>query len=108
MELHETREIYDSLLKSHNQPLVKSMVNSAIRYSQLRVAWLLSSQEERNELEEERSSAHNAFISACDILSRNMYNSKEDNSWRNRIGKNRKDIGDFACLLNAVLGINAR
>lgn len=59
------------------------------------------------ELEEERTIAHNAFISSCDILSRNMIQSGEDNRWRSQIGSDRKDIGDFACLLHALMEIQA-
>jgi hypothetical protein len=59
-------------------------------------------------MEEERTAAHNAFISACDILSRNMNQSGENSHWRTQIGSDRKAIGDFACYLHTVLGIKAR
>ena len=108
MEIKEVQKIYLHLLDSTHQSLVKSMIKSAVRYSRLRVDWLLSDQEGRMELEEERTIAHNAFISSFDILSRNMSQSGEDNHWRFQIGSDRKDIGDFACLLHAVLGIQAR
>ena len=107
MELQAVQKIYQHLLGSSHQSLVKSMIKSAVRYSRLRVDWLLSDQEGRIELEEERTIAHNAFISACDILSRNMNQSGEDNHWRSQIGSDRKAIGDFACLLHAVMGILA-
>lgn len=108
MDLNGTKSIYDQLLSSRHQSFVNSLVKSAVRYARLRVDWLLSDQEGRNELEAERTASHNAFISACDILSRNMLKSGEDNTWRTQIGSNRKDIGDFACLIHAVLGINGR
>jgi len=59
-------------------------------------------------MDEERTIAHNAFISACDVLSRNMKAAGEDIQWRFQIGNDRKSIGDFACLLHAVIGIKAR
>jgi len=108
MELSEAKDIYSKLLSSRHQSFVNSLVKSAVRYARLRVDWLLSDQEGRNELEAERTASHNAFISTCDILSRNMLKSGEDNTWRTQIGSNRKDIGDFACLIHAVLGINGR
>jgi hypothetical protein len=37
-----------------------------------------------------------------------MIQSSQDNSWRQTLGDNRKDIGDFACFLVAHLGILAR
>ena len=95
MELKEVLEIYIQLSYSKNQPLVQSMVKNAVRYARLRVDWLLSDQEGRLEMEGERTAAHNAFISTCDILSRNMNQSGEDNHWRTQIGTDRKTIGDF-------------
>lgn len=96
------------LSASTHQTLYQSFLNKAVRYSRLRVDWYLASHEERIEMDEERTRAHNAFISACDILSRNMAEAGEDNSWRAEIGSDRKDIGDFACMIHAVLGIRAR
>jgi hypothetical protein len=55
-----------------------------------------------------RTTAHNAFIDECNILSRAMAAAGESNGWRAEIGTDRKEIGDFACLLHAVIGIRAR
>jgi len=52
--------------------------------------------------------SHDAFIDSCNILSRNMAKAGEDNSWREVLGDNRKEIGDFACYLSCILGIKAR
>jgi hypothetical protein len=108
MELKEAENIFEILRTSYFQSFVEALLKSAIRYSRLRVDWYLTNQEQRREMEEERTIAHNAFISACDILSRNMKQRGEDYKWRFQIGNNRKSIGDFACLLHAVMGIKAR
>jgi len=108
MEIKEAQEIFETFRNARHQKLVNALLISAVRYSRLRVDWYLSTLEQRNELEEERTRAHNDFISNCDILSRNMKETGEDNLWRTRIGADSKSIGDFACLLNAVMGINAR
>ena len=108
MELIDVNEIYKTFKNSKHQTLVDSLIKYAVRYSRIRVDWYLSNLEERNELEEERIITHNELISACDILSRNMLESGESNEWKVKIGNDRKVIGDFACLLYAILGINAR
>ena len=59
-------------------------------------------------MHEERRSAHNVFIDACNIMSRNMIKNGEDASWRKELGDDRKVIGDFACYISFVLGIKAR
>jgi hypothetical protein len=60
------------------------------------------------ELDQERTIAHNAFISSCDILAGNMVELNEDASWPKRIGNNRKEIGDFACWIHLIFGLKAR
>lgn len=96
------------LMKSQHRQLVNSLLKLAVRYARLRVDWLMSDAEDRKEMDPERTAAHNAFISSCDILSRNMLNSGENASWRNQIGSDRKAIGDFACMLHAVMDLMAR
>jgi hypothetical protein len=108
MELEQADQIFNIINNSRYQHLVNSLLKSAVRYSRLRVDWYFSDLELRNEMDEERTIAHNAFISACDILSRNMKAVGEDNQWRIQIGNERKSIGDFACLLHAVIGLKAR
>lgn len=108
ISLNETVMLYNQLQESTHKDLVNSMIKKAIRYARLRVDWYQSDLESRIQLEDERTRAHEAFIAACNILSRNMKNKGENNEWRFRVGSDRKEIGDFACLLHAVLGINAR
>ena len=108
MELFEAQSIYEQFQKSKYQSLVKPLIKNAINYTRLRVEWLLLDTEGRIEIDEERTRAHNSFISAYDALARNMKEGNEDASWRTKIGTNRKDIGDFAVLLVAVMGIKAR
>lgn len=108
MELQEVKLIYEAFQASNYQSLVNSLLKYAVRYSRLRVEWLLSDLGERKDMDEERTFAHNAFISTCDALARNMKESGEDCDWRVKVGTDRKDIGDFAVLLVAVMGLKAR
>ena len=81
---------------------------AAARYAALRAEWALGSAEPRAELENARSSAHNAFIDACNILSRNMTARGESAEWRRELGDDRKKTGDFACWLTLSLALSAR
>lgn len=108
MELIQATAIVNAILQSKHTTLAKSVITKSIRYTQLRCEWYLADNEQRREMDQERTLAHNALISAFDILSRNMQQSDEDTSWRKWIGTDRKEIGDFACLLVAVIGIKAR
>lgn len=109
MDLKEATAIHNHIKASKLTSLSDAMIKSAIRYASIRTDWYLSSVEQRIELDIERSAAHNVLISNCDILARNMLKAGEDNSWRHKIGgTDRKQIGDFACVLHAVIGIKAR
>ena len=108
MNLTEAHQILETISATKHNPLLSSLLRRAVRYSRLRVDWYFLSQEDQIELDKERTLAHNAFIDACNILSRNMQAAGEDTLWRKQIGEDRKEIGDFACLLHAVIGIKAR
>jgi len=79
-----------------------------VRYARIRVDWELSDQKNRKEMDEERTRAHNAFIDSCNILSRNLHQKSEDNTWREELGTDRREIGDFACFIHCILGLRAR
>jgi hypothetical protein len=108
MTVNEIEQIVKQLNSSRHKGLVDKLTHSAIRYARIRVDWMLLPVEQRMELEEERTIAHNAFISSCDILARNMAKQGEDYSWRKLIGTDRKEIGDFACWIHLIMGLKAR
>jgi hypothetical protein len=86
----------------------RELFNKAVDYGHLRALWMLAPQEQRPKMARRRTLAHNAFIDACNCLSRAMASSDEDNQWRADLGDDRRIIGDFACYLHSFLGIEAR
>ena len=83
-------------------------VEAAARYAQIRVAWAMSDAAGRRAMDPSRTSAHDVFIDECNILSRAMAAAGESNAWRAEIGTDRREIGDFACLLHCAVGLRAR
>ena len=108
MTLSEATEIFETISNTKHKTLFNSLLKSAIRYSKYRVDWYFMSPKEQSMIDQDRTIAHNAFIDACNILSRNMKEAGEDNSWRQKLGSDRKDIGDFACILTTIIGIKSR
>ena len=106
MDLSIAEKIYSQIISSSLTSMVDKLIRSGIRYARIRVDWYLSPSDERHELDDERRIAHDAFISSCDILARNMGEIGEDNSWRRLLGDDRKVIGDFACIIHMILGLN--
>ncbi|HEY5125204.1 MAG TPA: hypothetical protein VIK14_15855 [Ignavibacteria bacterium] len=101
-------KIYSDFQSSSEKELVKDLIEYSVRYSQIRVEWQLANIEQRKELEDTRIRAHDAFIDSCNILSRAMEKAGEDNSWREKLGNDRKELGDFACYINYRLGLLSR
>ena len=86
----------------------EDFVNLAVRYAEIRVKWLFADTEKQTLIGHDRAVCHNAFISTCDILSRNMEKHGEGSTWRKVLGDDRKRVGDFACYLHCILAISAR
>ena len=106
---HESaRQCYGEIKSSQLTALRKDLILKAIAYAQIRAQWQLYTYEQRRELDQTRTLAHNAFIDACNIMSRNMGKHGEDNSWRALLGDDRKTIGDFACYVHCFVGMEAR
>jgi len=83
-------------------------VDQAIRYARIRTDWQRADAGDRQDIDEARTRAHNALIDAANILSRAMSKEELDCSWRQRLGNDRRTIGDFACFLHCFLGLAAR
>ncbi len=78
MDYQKAISIYSLIKNTSIQNLKSDLVESAVRYSRLRVEWRLVEPEERKYLDNERIIAHNSFIDSCNILSRNMAKASED------------------------------
>lgn len=96
------KEIYEELLATVN------------RYASIRAEWPLLGREEKMEKDSGRTSCHNSVITHLNMLARYLRRQGEDAEWREKLGYeeddkyNRKKIGDFACYLAFVNGINSR
>ena len=108
MDWEKATRIAHAIGKSRLLVLRTELLRKAADYARMRVDWQLSSPEERLLMDAARTRSHDAFIEACDMMGRCMEDEKEDFSWREDLGKDRKEIGDFACYLHLILGLVAR
>jgi hypothetical protein len=102
-EIVEAIACNDELLRLHRE-----LCLLAVRYARMRTDWRLADRETGTGMEAARSSAHNAFIDACNIMGRACAKHGHPNEWWRRLGEDRKKVGDFACHIHAQLGILAR
>lgn len=112
MNVETARHIFQAFREqSWESPLdglYRDLLQAAIRYARIRTDWALARREERVGMDRERRRAHDRFIDACNILSRNMAREGMDTVWRRKLGTDRKKIGDFACYVHCFLGLDAR
>lgn len=70
--------------------------------------WNQKSLAEKGQADAERTRCHNLVISAKNKLSVYMYEHKLGNDWDDWLGEERKRIGDFACYVVLLQGLEAR
>lgn len=109
MLTYETaKHCYGLILESEQTTLRRELIQKALEYARIRAQWMVMTIDQKKEMDQRRTLAHNSFIDACNIMSRNMGKNDEDNSWRADLTDDRKLIGDFACYIHCFLGIEAR
>ena len=107
MEYSIALTIYKHILETEQKDLLNDLYVSATNYARIRTDWYLSDKDRRIELNERRKASHETLIDSCNILSREMAKNGENISWRDTLGEERVDIGDFACFLHCILGVKA-
>lgn len=105
---HEVAIVVCESIQTSQTQLRHDLILCAVRYARLRTDWRLAPLQELRAMNSARTAAHNALIDAANILSRAMVKAGEDATWRQQLGDDRKEIGDWACHVHAHLGIEVR
>ena len=108
MEIEKARQAFEELGATRHVTLRHELIRAAITYARHRADWYLAEPEQRSDMNQVRTAAHNAFIDACNILSRQMVKEGEPTGWRVVLGTDRREIGDFACFVALFAGLAAR
>lgn len=119
LTLEEMQKIHESMeLEIRTDPdaleLYRELLGTAIRYAGIRARWPQLSREEKMEQDPGRTACHDSVIVKCNMLSRYLRMQGKKAAWRDVLGDetadpyDRKRIGDFACYLAFVNGLNAR
>ncbi|MCC8051408.1 MAG: hypothetical protein LIP10_12280 [Clostridiales bacterium] len=90
-----------------------SLIAAAANYANMRALWPTMEREEKIEKDSRRTSMHDSFIIKLHTLANVLSTQGKDTSWLDDLGNDtegygRKSLGDFACYLAFVNGINAR
>lgn len=89
------------------------LIGKATDYACIRARWPLLSKTEKMEQNPGRTACHDSLIVKVNMLSRYLRLQEKEAAWRDILGDeadpyNRKRIGDFACYLAFINGLNAR
>ena len=112
--LEEAHEIYEKMLleidfnDSDIKEIWNDLIQNCLEYAAIRSKWLTYTQDQRREKDSVRTAKHNVLISSFNMLSRYLEKIGKGISWRNALGDERKRIGDFACYIAFIFGLNAR
>ena len=114
--LYKKEVVYTEVMLPTNKDALEmydELLEVATRYAAIRANWPLLSRDEKNEQDSGRTSCHNSVITHFNMLARYLKQQGKTAAWRDELGYeeddpyNRKAIGDFACYLAFVNGINA-
>ena len=108
MDIDRATKAFEALRATEHEDLRQDLIRAAVNYAHYRAEWFLAEPEERRTMDQARSRAHDAFIDACNIMNRQMAKSGEPTGWRDSLGADRKEIGDFACFVALFVGLAAR
>ena len=108
MDIDRATEAFEAIRATQHESLRHDLIRAAVNYAYYRAEWSLAKPEQRREMNSARTAAHNTCIDACNILSRQMAKSGEPTGWRDTLGTDRKEIGDFACFVTLFVGLSAR
>ena len=107
MELHQMikSEIRDD---EEAEEIYADLLEKALDYIPYRVRWTYKDREWRNRYDESRTMCHDSMITHFNMLARYLRQQGRSAEWRDKLGDDRRRIGDFAGYLVYVQSIGGR
>ena len=115
LQIEDAMEIYNGMLETLSlckvegkADIVHELVRSSCYYTEVRMSWEFKTNAEKVADDPNRTLAHNAVIRNVDIVARMINNAGIETPWRDKLGNDRKRIGDFGCFIGWITAINNR
>ena len=110
-EAHDIYEMLTGQLDENDeisQELWEDLLDKCFRYAAIRMQWSLYTREEKMEKDSLRTAVHDSLIISFNVIGRYHKKTGKDDSWREKLGDNRKRVGDFGCYIAYIHAINNR
>ncbi len=99
-------KVGERVCEEEDVELYTDLYERAARYAGFRAGWLALSREQKMETDASRTSAHDAFLVSLNVIAR--LQGAAGVGWRERLGDERKRLGDFACYITLFRALEAR
>lgn len=107
MELHQMIK-YEIRDDEEAEEIYEDLLEKALDYIPYRVRWTYKDREWRNRYDESRTMCHDSMITHFNMLARYLQQQGRSAEWRDKLGDDRRRIGDFAGYLVYVQSIGGR
>ena len=119
MDFNQMQKLHSELLSeigndAEAMELYGDLIDTAVKYAEIRARWMRFSREEKMETDSLRTSHHDSLITHFNMLARCLRMQGKEAAWRDQLGYeeddryNRKTIGDFGCYIVFVNSLGAR
>ena len=119
MDFNQMQKLHSELLSeigndAEAMELYEELIDTAVKYAEIRARWMRFSREEKMETDSLRTSHHDSLIIHFNMLARYLRMQGKEAAWRDQLGYeeddryNRKTIGDFGCYIVFVNSLGAR
>ena len=119
MDFNQMQKLHSDLLSeigndAEAMELYGDLIDTAVKYAEIRARWMRFSREEKMEIDSLRTSHHDSLITHFNMLARCLRMQGKEAAWRDQLGYeeddryNRKTIGDFGCYIVFVNSLGAR
>ena len=107
MELHQMIK-YEIRDDEEAEEIYADLLEKALDYIPYRVRWTYKDREWRNRYDESRTMCHDSLITHFNMLARYLQQQGRSAEWRDKLGDDRRRIGDFAGYLVYAQSIGGR
>jgi len=114
LPFEEANAIYEKMISQidlNHEDMVtlwENVIRNLYSYYEYRKNWFLWDREKCMDKDNSRSSSHDTYINSLNALSRFIVKQGGSAEWRERLGDDRRRIGDFGCFMMYIVTIGMR